>query len=50
MVAQGVKDLTLDLSSGLDLRVARSRPVVGLQAELGAYLKKKIFKNRKNLK
>ena len=40
-VAQSVKHLTLDLSSGLDLRVCELKPHVGLHAGLGAILKQK---------
>ena len=39
-VAQSVKHLTLDLSSGLDFRIMSSSPTLGLG--LGAYFKKKL--------
>ena len=48
-MAQLVKHLTLDLSSGLDLRVMSSSPVLGsTNAGHGAYFKKK-KKKKKNL-
>lgn len=40
-VAQLVKHLTLDLSSGLDLRVGSSRPVLGSSLGMEPTLKKK---------
>ena len=40
-MAQLVKQLTLDLSSGLDLRVVSSSPTLGLLSSRGAYLQNK---------
>jgi len=47
-VAQVVKCLILDLSSGLDLRVKNKfKPCIGLHTRHGDYLKKKRKKERK---
>lgn len=40
-MAPSVKNLTLDLSSGLDLRVGSSRPVLGSSLGMEPTLKKK---------
>ena len=47
--AQSVKHLTLDLSSGLNLRVVKYRRHIGLLAGRGAYLKKKRKRKKGNI-
>ena len=46
-VAQSVECLTLDISSGLDLRVVCSSPLTGLHIQLGSYWKEGRMEGRK---